>query len=240
MDRADRRTALVDALHDAHEAMEERLDELKGARELLERPDFVWHVLLQSFATMGSSRGWDGLIDTEANYRRVRYGVLADLDDPQRTEHIESVFRDAGVRFPGQKAEWLADNLDRIEALGGLTAAKDRALAADGRAAKIDFMKRITGIGAKYARNIWMDVYHPDFRDAVAVDQRIQGITDLLGRSFDTYEREERFYLGIAAEAGREGWAVDRLLYNFTDYFEAVVEGEIAPGANLPGTETSE
>lgn len=30
---------------------------------------------------------------------------------------------------------------------------------------KIAFMKRLAGVGDKYVRKIWMDVYHPDFFD---------------------------------------------------------------------------
>jgi len=68
-----------------------------------------------------------------------------------------------------------------------------------------------------------MDVHHEDFRASIAVDQRIQGISAQLGRTFDRYDDEEQFYLDIAAEAGRSGWEVDRLLYTFRSYFEEVI-----------------
>ena len=64
---------------------------------------------------------------------------------------------------------------------------------------------------------------HPDFQEKVALDQRIRGITDLLRRDFESYEKEEAFYLEIAGEAGLTGWELDRLLYNFTDYFEEAI-----------------
>jgi len=38
------------------------LDLLKAGFLELERPDFLWHALLRSFATMGRSAGYDGLI----------------------------------------------------------------------------------------------------------------------------------------------------------------------------------
>src|SRR3712207_4478772 len=84
-------------------------------------------------------------------------------------------------------------------------------------------MKRFYGIGPKYARNIWMDAYHPDFRDTIAVDLRIRKVTKALGYSFKTYEEEERFYQDIAEEAGLQGWEVDRLLYEYTDHFLAAI-----------------
>jgi len=81
----------------------------------------------------------------------------------------------------------------------------------------VKFLKRFVGIGDKYARDMMMDIYHPDFRDSIAVDTRIKNITERLGIRFDTYEEYEEFYLGVAEEAGLNGWELDRLLYNFED-----------------------
>ena len=57
-----------------------------------------------------------------------------------------------------------------IVEMGGPEEARRQALAQDGRAGKVVFLQRFHGIGDKYARNIWMDVYRPDFRNAIAVD----------------------------------------------------------------------
>src|SRR2546427_6474367 len=53
-----------------------KLAEGRKRREKLDRPDFVWHELLGSFATMGSSAGAKGLIHNKANYRRVKFKTL--------------------------------------------------------------------------------------------------------------------------------------------------------------------
>jgi hypothetical protein len=98
-------------------------------------------------------------------------------------------------------------------------------LAQDGREAKIAFMKRFHVVGPKYARNIWIDAYHPDFRNTIAVDLRIRKITEALGHSFKTYEEEERLYQDIAKAADLQGWEVDRLLYKYTDRFLADKHG---------------
>ena len=108
--------------------------------------------------------------------------------------------------------------------MGGLHAAKEKALSQPGAEAKMGFMKQFKGIGGRYARNIWMDARHPDFRDRIALDQRIRGITELLGREFGSYEAEESFYLSLAEEAGLSGWELDRLLYNFTERFKAAIK----------------
>jgi endonuclease III len=114
-----------------------------------------------------------------------------------------------------------------VEKMGGPQNAKMQALAQEGKEAKIAFMNRFHGIGPKFARNIWMDAYHPDFHDTIAVDLRIKKVTKALGYSFKSYEQEERFYQEIAKEAGLQGWETDRLLYEYTDHFtSAIVTGE--------------
>jgi hypothetical protein len=88
-------------------------------------------------------------------------------------------------------------------------------------------MKRFYGVGDKYARNIWMDSYHPDFRDAIAVDERIKKATEALGYSFKTYADHERFYQEVAEDAGLQGWEVDRLLYNHLgEFLDAITANE--------------
>jgi thermostable 8-oxoguanine DNA glycosylase len=189
----------------------------------MERPDFVWHFLLQSFATMGRSSGWHSLIGNRANYERVTFEALSQLKRSDRPKVVDNVLRAAKVRYPAQKALWIDLNHDLVAEMGGLEEAKREAFAQEGTEAKIAFMKRFHGIGDKYARNIWMDVYHPDFRDTIAVDQRIKRVTEALDYSFKNYAEHEQLYKDIAREAGLQGWELDRLLYNHRDEFLASV-----------------
>ena len=50
-----------------------------------------------------------------------------------------------------------------------------------------------------------MDVYHPDFRDSIAIDWRIEKISRALGVTFGSYLEEEQFYLHAAHAAGLNG-----------------------------------
>lgn len=220
----ERRQALVDALRHPRSEMHEELRRLKkwGISES-KRPDFVWHILLQSFATWGGSRGAEGLINNPDNYDRVTFDRLSMLGPKRRHEAIQRTFRRAGIRYAEKKALLMIRNYELVAEMGGPEGAKKKALAQDGREVKIAFMKRFHGIGDKYARSIWMDVYHPDFRNTIAVDQRIKKVTRALGYAFATYEEEERFYQQIAEEAGLEGWELDRLLYSYTDQFLTVI-----------------
>jgi hypothetical protein len=213
-----RRTRLLKALRAASKEMRDTLAHLKAkALARSKSPTFVWDSLVQSFATMGNSRGWLGLVENRENAERASYRVAQNLKPAKRLEHFDRVLRDAVVRMPSQKARWLVQDFDRVQAMGGITAANKAAFDAPGRNAKLAFMLQFDGIGDKYARNIWMDVYHPDFHDAIAVDERIKKITKALGYSFPRYQDHERFYQELANDAGLQPWELDRLLYQFTE-----------------------
>ncbi len=224
MNREAKRQALIESLKCITPEMREHLGNLKkwGKAEL-ERPDFVWHMLLQSFSTLGGSKGYHGLIENQDNYRRVTFDALSALDSDDRATEIREVFRTAKINYPYKKAELIARNYNLMAKMGGPVEAKRQALAQEGKEAKIAFMKRFHGIGPKYARNIWMDAYHCDFYDTIAVDLRIKRVTRALGYSFKTFDEEERFYQNIAQEAGLQGWALDRLLFEYTDHFISAI-----------------
>lgn len=234
MDKEAKRQALVDALKQITPEMQKKLEGLKKwGEEKLEQPDFVWDALLRSFATLGGSVGYSELIENEENYRRVTFDALSKVDAGERTSILEDVFLTAKIRYPYDKVKYMTNNYDLMVELGGPVEAKRQALAQESKETKIAFMKRFKNIGDKYGRNIWMDAYHPDFRDTIAIDSRIQDITEALGRSFKTYEEEERFYQEIANEVGLQSWELDRLLYNYKDHFlAAIADGEDGQQAN--------
>ncbi len=221
MDTAAAKAKLVDVLRALAIEKKATLDRLKAFHSELDSPHFLWHHLLQSFSTMGRAAGWEGLINTPANYRRVTYEVLEALTTEQRAAQSLEVCRAAKVRMPPTKAAYIVGCFDRVSALGGPEAAKAELLAQPGRAGKIRFLKTFPGIGDKYARNIMMDVYHEEFRDSVALDIRIKAISDGLGLSFASYPAHENFYLDVARAAGLNGWELDRLLFNFRTEVEA-------------------
>ena len=199
--------------------MRERLEELKTEQRNLNRTDFIWHYMLVSFSTMGNSRGYYGLIDNQANYREVTYDAIKMIEPEERLAHIQKILSKAKVRKADQKAPWVVENFNRIEKMGGLERVKESAFSSKGSRGKIHFLMQFAGIGNKYGRNIWMDVYHPDFHDHIAIDSRIENITEKMGYTFKTYEQHESFYIEIAHEANLEGWELDRLLYNYEKYF---------------------
>lgn len=182
-----------------------------------ERPDFIWHGILSAFSTMGNSSGSIGLIKNKENYNRVTFEALSQLDASERSKVSREALRNAKVRWPDKKAEYLVRNFEKIVEMGGLITAREQLENASGRQGKIKFLKSFVGISDKYARDMMMDVYHPEFRDSIAVDTRVKNITDELGLKFNSYEDHENFYITAAHEAGLNGWEMDRLLYNFQD-----------------------
>ena len=234
MDRTAAHDRLVFVVQGLAAEKRNHLERLKAEKTGLQRPDFVWHYLLQSFATMLRATGWHGLIGNQENYRRVTYDALASLSPEERKSQVRQVCRAAGLRMPDRKAGHILDCFEHVRRLGGPDEAKRRLLALPGRDAKIGFLDDFPGIGPKYARNIMMDVYHEEFRDSIALDIRIKGISEALGLSFGSYEEEEAFYLGVAKDAGLNGWELDRLLFNYRPEVEARLgvgpAGQAGPG----------
>ncbi|MCX5999944.1 MAG: hypothetical protein NTU41_10255, partial [Chloroflexi bacterium] len=222
--REAKRAALIHALRHPTIEMRQTLEERKraGVKDL-DRDDWIWNALLGSFATMRNSRGYEGLIANRENYNRVTFEALSGLSPAERLQRLDTVLCAAKVRDPHGKAKWLHADYDTILGMGGLEEVRRQALAQIGTHAKSVFLMQFKGIGRKYGRNIWMDSYHRDFRETIAIDGRIKQVTAALGYTFANYTEHEQFYLAIAHEAGLQGWELDRLLYHFKDEFLAVV-----------------
>ncbi len=197
-----------------------RIDHLKQKAEAdIARPDFVWHFLLQSFATMGNANGWFGLIGNLENYKQVQYERLANINSSFRLTHLMQVCARAKIRMPNKKADFIHECFKKIRGMGGYTIVKEQLLAQPSREVMIKYLCQFKGIGKKYARNIMMDVHHPNFLNSIAVDSRIEVISKKLELDLASYEDKENFYLGAAKLAGIDGWDLDRLMFNFQGEF---------------------
>jgi thermostable 8-oxoguanine DNA glycosylase len=221
MEQKNAHNLLVPIVRELAKEKHHELDRLKQEYSGIMRPDFIWHYLLQSFSTMGGASGWHGLIGNKNNYNRITYNVLSTFDSADREIQVRQVCREAKIRMPDKKADYILGCYTYVKQLGGLEAAKAKLLEQPGCEAKILFLQTFPGIGPKYARNIMMDVYHEDFRNSIAIDVRIKAISDALGLSFRSYAEHESFYLNVARDAGINGWELDRLLFNFRGEVES-------------------
>lgn len=208
---------LVKILIDLKEEKREILDSLKNTSEILKRDDLIWHLLLCSMSTMWNSRWYKNLIENKENYNQVNYMALKGVNSEKRYAVLENTLKLAKVRMPLQKAKWLNNNYENIEKWGGALEVKKIAFSISWTEGKIKFLEQFEGIWAKYARNIWMDIYHPDFYQNIAIDERVKKITEALGLSFKNYNEHEAFYLDLAKKADIQWWELDRLLYQFND-----------------------
>jgi len=208
---------LVPIVREVHADRKDALEQMKRtAQAEATRPALLWHMLLQSFATMGNSRGQEGLIRTQENYDRLRFDRLAQLGPAERAQEIQDVCRRARIRMPDKKAQWIAAAFERIAEMGGSNAADAAYRGKTSRNEKEAFLQAFDGIGPKYARNIPMDTYDEHFRDSIAIDVRLKNVSTALGLTFARpFPEHERFYQDVAQAAGLNGWELDRLLYHF-------------------------
>jgi hypothetical protein len=123
-----------------------RIEHLKLRASSLEREDFVWHYLLQSFATMGRSSGWLGLIGTPENYNELRYERLQQIKTRLgRLNHVKRICHQAKVRMPDMKAGYICGCFDKIEKLGGYKKVKAELLSLTDRDSMIFLSLQLSG-----------------------------------------------------------------------------------------------
>jgi len=188
-------------------------------------PDFIWRELLLSFSTWGGTRG-AGLVTDKKLYGRVTYAALERLTPTKREKILRDTLRDAKVRRYSIKTGLLLKNFDRVKAAGGPAKVKQQLTLCDGRDAKSKFLKSFHGIGDKYARNLMMDVCHPDFSESIALDVRVNKFLKALGvvAFLPGYRQKESFLVSAAHEADLNGWQLDRMLFNHTECLLAALD----------------
>lgn len=198
--------------------VKQTLEEKKQTgKDISERDDFIWYVLLTSLSTQGRSKGYEGLIDNLDNYNLVKYETLEPLSETQRYQSIEKALMNSKVRFPRRKALLLAYNYELIQKIGGAKTVKSHLFSLDGYESKRRFLMQFKGIGPKYSRNIMMDIYHPESLWSIAIDSRLEAILKELGIPEKNHAVGEQFFLDVAKECHIDGWTIDRILYNFKD-----------------------
>lgn len=201
------------------------LEDLERHAVALSKTDFLWSLLVHAFATMGSAAGWDRLSSNTESLNYLRYDNLLKLiNRKHRESFILEIFKKHGIRFPNRKASFLVEIFAEIKELGGPVSAQKALLRLHGREKKILFLKRLPGIGDKYARHILMCTFHPDFRQSIAIDTRIKTLTSMFGFRFSNYESHEKFLLEIASKANITGWELDRLMFWFYDEWKSEIK----------------
>ncbi|MCX6186489.1 MAG: hypothetical protein NTU43_05755 [Bacteroidetes bacterium] len=193
---------------------------IEDAGNIANRPDWLWHCLLVSAATLGNANGYIHLILNSENYELIKYDTLISLEDKEIFNNISFGFNNAKLRYANNKINYMVYNFNLIKQRGGLVVFQDLINTAPTVHQKIAYLKLFKGIGDKYARNIMMDKMDPLFINNIAIDSRLQKIlTKLEVDTNNQYEQNEALLAEIAKEAFIPAWELDRLLYNFNAYY---------------------
>ncbi len=89
-----KKRSLVTAIRNRKRELRDQIEEIKKeAEQIMKRDDWLWHLLLTSMATMGNSRGYQGLIKNLDNYERVTYNNLLELSDNEREETLKNTLK---------------------------------------------------------------------------------------------------------------------------------------------------
>lgn len=214
------RSKLIQVITRLYDDEQAKLLQLKEQGEALRaRPDWLWHEILVSFSTWGNSRGWHGLIGNQENYQQITYEALEQLSNEERKQRLIDVCRAAKIRRPDYKALYLDQNFMKIRAKGGVVALGQVIMACVSATEVTKHLKSFMGIGDKYARNIMMDLADPRFSNKIAIDHRIKKVLNTMNVQ-GNYHSQEEFFLSLVTEINKEGlngWALDRLMYWYTD-----------------------
>jgi hypothetical protein len=175
-------------------------------------PDWPWNGIVLSAATLGGSWRWDKRVKPIYD-AELSWAVLGGLSMEQRQERFNKV----GRYWPRTSA-FLERMYGRLLQEGGPGVTRSKLAVMTG-SETITFWSAFDGVGPKYARNIMMDVYHPNFRRTYfAIDSRIQKLLPVLGYCGPMrYDAMETFLTELAADIGIDGWDLDRLLYQRHD-----------------------
>jgi hypothetical protein len=220
-----KRKKLIVAITTRPEEFDCKLNALKKeGKRISELNDWLWYELLCSMSTLGNSRGYYGLMLRKDRLERVTYNNLLKLKSELRLKVLIEILGEANIRRHSTKAKYLASNIEKIESFGGLQKFQNHILALNGKESKMNFIATLKGIGVAYSRNIFMDLYHDDFINSIKIDHRLkQLLKELEADTSLSYCEYEEEFISIATDAKVTPWELDRLLYNYKDYFIAAL-----------------
>ena len=135
---------------------------------------------------------------------------ISQISAEDRRTRLETV-----GRFWRQTASWLEQAYLQVQSVGGPKELRVK-LSLMPANDVIAYWKSFKGVKDKYARNIMMDIYLPNFRkDFFAIDSRLDELLPMLGYvGPKDYLSKERFLIELASDIGIDAWDLDRLLYS--------------------------
>lgn len=197
------------------------------------QPHWLWEALLQSAATNGGAKHLDRLAFIRSEFVAVSgvdpfaWEAITKYDEGPLLGWLGVAANPHFQRWEGIRdrlAEFVAANRDTLPKLS------ERILRGN-RNACIDILNDIPGVRDKYARNLMMDVGHPQFMDgSFALDSRISGFLETItgiGHAYRSRSRTkwtEDELVGIAHDVGLSAWEMDRLIFGYWPKFTRLLE----------------
>lgn len=187
---------------------------------------WLWDALVQSFATNGGARHWDNVSFLKSHFVSRGYGdpfswpAMIGYSEKERSDWLSVAANPHFQRWESNRG-WL------VKFVAGYGAEDILARTQDGFATKtrdscLASLKTIDGVSEKYARNLMMDVGHPEFMDnSFALDSRIGNFLGELTNRKHTYSAKsnemwtELELVSIAHGLAMTAWEMDRLLFWF-------------------------
>ena len=191
-----------------------------------QEPFWLWNAVLQAAATNGGSRHWDSIKFLKREFK-TRSGA-----DPFGWENItacdpETLEMWLGVAANPHYQRWRQIKERLVMFVSAyrekqLAPLMDQIIESD-RNACISILIRVPGVNQKYARNLLMDVGHPEFMDgSFALDSRIRNFLLKNTGVGHTYSRTsanswtECQLVSVARECCLTAWQMDRLIYQYS------------------------
>lgn len=185
------------------------------ARAVRRDPHWFWTVLVSNYCT---NDGSENLARKRAVWGdKLRWSSVVAMTDAERT----ALFTDLpNPRRRRQLTAALEATFVRIRDAGGPenVAAHYEALPTGKQ--RRQFLATFDGIGAKYSRNIPMDIYDELVLDHAALDRRLHGLLDAIEDAppRTAYHAREEYLRQVQQDAELPNmWYLDRLLYQFED-----------------------
>lgn len=209
------------------------------APEKREQSDWTWYLFVQSYATNGGVKRWDGFVQSGRS-EEIRWGRIEQESGGRLDVSLEYLnalspqFLDPWRRFGTQPA--LLSTLTRFWNAGGPANIALEWESKRDKADLLNYLKSYHYIGNKYSRNMCMDVADPLVLDSFAFDHRLNNILNHVSGFAEqrTYLRKERWLKEILTEIQNRNhnlrnmrcWHLDRLLFQQYDLIYQLVKNE--------------
>lgn len=189
-----------------------------------EEPAWLWNAVVQSSATNGGARHLDHLTFIRRQFEDVTgtdplsWGSVIEYEEARLLEWLAIAANPHFQRWGGIKdrlRQFVDANRDKLFDVSSELLTVDRATC-------LAKLVEIPGVSDKYARNLMMDVGHPEFMDgSFALDSRLSGFLVAFTGAKHTFSGRSRAkwteaeLLAIAHAIGLTAWEMDRLVFGY-------------------------